>query len=86
MYLMASLAGRSFPNTEPVSAGTVCLAPSKTSVMLKKHIRCSESWRFIQRRGSYDLPAGDDTVLMAGDILVNGVVKNGPVARGRCPK
>lgn len=62
VYLMESLAGRSFPNAEPVSAGTVCPTLSRTSVMLHgaHSLFCIQPGSHVDADLMISLP--DDTV------------------------
>jgi glyoxylase-like metal-dependent hydrolase (beta-lactamase superfamily II) len=72
--LMESMVGRHFPNTEPITAHVVYPALSKTKVTLNGINMVMWIPPGSHTAGDLMIYLPDEKVLIAGDILVNGVV------------
>lgn len=74
IQLMEKLVGRRFPNTKPITAGVVYPALSKTTATLNGLKLVLWVPAGSHTAGDLMIYLPEDRVLVAGDILVNGVV------------
>jgi len=74
VQLMESLVGRRFPNTRPVTAGVVFPALSKTKYAVNGVDLTLWVPRGSHTEGDLMIYIPQEKILVAGDILVNGVV------------